>query len=96
MNSGYYVDSYDYGYGVESAGGLLGGFAAAGAVFLIVPLIISVVMIISMWKVFTKCGKPGWASIVPIYNIYVMCEIVEKPIWYKGNNTWVDATGTPV
>ena len=34
------------------------------------------------WKIFTKAGKPGWASIVPIYNIIVLLEIVGKPWWY--------------
>lgn len=36
----------------------------------------------SMWKVFTKAGKPGWAAIIPIYNYIVMCEIVGKPVWW--------------
>ena len=34
------------------------------------------------WRIFTKAGKPGWASIVPIYNIIVLLEIVGKPWWY--------------
>jgi hypothetical protein len=35
-----------------------------------------------MWKTFEKAGKPGWAAIVPIYNLYIMIEIVGKPsIW---------------
>lgn len=39
-------------------------------------------MIASLWKIFSKAGKPGWACIVPIYNIIVMLEIVEKPAWW--------------
>jgi Family of unknown function (DUF5684) len=39
-------------------------------------------MIVSLWKLFTKAGKPGWASIVPIYNSIVMLEIAGKPIWW--------------
>ncbi len=39
-------------------------------------------MIIAMWKVFTKAGQPGWASLIPIYNIYIMTKIAGKPgIW---------------
>lgn len=34
------------------------------------------------WKIFTKAGKPGWAAIVPIYNIIVMMEIVGRPAWW--------------
>ncbi len=58
--------------------------AAAGisAGFLIFMLAFAVLMIASMWKVFTKAGKPGWAAIVPIYNIVVMLEMVRKPMWW--------------
>ncbi|HOW39707.1 MAG TPA: DUF5684 domain-containing protein [Bacteroidales bacterium] len=41
-----------------------------------------VLMIVSMWKIFTKAGKPGWACIIPIYNIIVLLEIVGKPWWW--------------
>lgn len=39
-------------------------------------------IIVSMWKIFTKAGKPGWAALVPIYNIIVLQEIVGKPAWW--------------
>jgi hypothetical protein len=35
-----------------------------------------------MWKVFTKARQPGWASIIPIYNLYVWCKIVGRPWWW--------------
>ncbi len=38
--------------------------------------------IVSLWKVFQKAGKPGWASIIPIYNIVVLLEMTGKPIWW--------------
>ncbi len=34
------------------------------------------------WKIFTKAGKPGWAVLVPIYNVIVMLEIVKRPLWW--------------
>ena len=34
------------------------------------------------WKVFTKAGEPGWASIVPIYNLIVLIKIADRPIWW--------------
>jgi hypothetical protein len=49
---------------------------------IIVMLVVAVFMIASMWKIFTKAGKPGWAAIVPIYNLVVMLEIAGKPIWW--------------
>ena len=39
-------------------------------------------LIASIWKVFTKAGQPGWASIIPIYNIIVMLQIVGRPWWW--------------
>ncbi|MFY9227508.1 MAG: DUF5684 domain-containing protein [Blastocatellia bacterium] len=62
------------------AGGLIAGLV--GLVFAVVALALVVVMIASMWKIFDKAGKPGWAAIIPIYNIIVLLEIIEKPIWW--------------
>ncbi|HAN98402.1 MAG TPA: signal peptidase I [Planctomycetaceae bacterium] len=46
-------------------------------------LLIIVLVIAGMWKVFVKAGKPGWAAIVPIYNMYVLTEISGKEIlWF--------------
>jgi hypothetical protein len=39
-------------------------------------------MIASTWIVFTKANQPGWASIVPIYNMIIMLEIAKKPTWW--------------
>ena len=58
------------------------GMAAMGTGILIFYLVILVLMIASMWKIFTKAGKPGWAAIIPIYNFIVLLEIVGKPIWW--------------
>ena len=41
-----------------------------------------VLTFVSLWKIFEKAGKPGWAAIVPIYNIIVLLEIVNKPVWW--------------
>lgn len=57
---------------------------AAGiiAIPLIIILVVLAFVIISMWKLFEKAGKPGWASLIPIYNIIVMLEIIQKPTWW--------------
>ena len=50
--------------------------------FIICWLAIVIFQIAGMWKVFTKAGQPGWACIIPIYNIYIMTKIGGKPgIW---------------
>jgi len=61
-----------------------GGAAAAagGGVITIVYLAIVVLSIVALWKVFTKAGEPGWAAIVPIYNIIVLLKIAGRPAWW--------------
>src|SRR6185437_4476745 len=52
------------------------------ATIIVVYLIIIAVVLAGTWKVYTKAGKPGWACLIPIYNIIVLLEIVGKPIWW--------------
>ncbi len=53
-----------------------------GGVFFIIVYIVFIILIIaSQWKIFTKADKPGWASLIPIYNVIVLLEIVRKPLW---------------
>src|SRR3954453_3221580 len=56
--------------------------AGVGMGVMICYLAVVLLMIIGLWKVFTKAGKPGWAAIVPIYNIIVLLEIAGKPLWW--------------
>ena len=64
----------DYSYSSQ-------GQAPSPAV-LIAELLIALLVIVAMWKVFTKAGRPGWAAIIPIYNMYVWCKIVGRPGWW--------------
>lgn len=51
-------------------------------VIIILYLAFVVLMIAASWKVYTKAGQPGWAAIVPIFNLVVLLKIVEKPVWW--------------
>lgn len=59
-----------------------GGDQGPGVGTYIFAIVVAVIMIAAMWKVFTKAGKPGWASIIPIYNIIVLLSIAGKPTWW--------------
>ena len=48
----------------------------------IIGLLVALLMIVAMWKVFAKAGQPGWASIIPIYNLYIWCKFVGRPAWW--------------
>ena len=79
MDTSYYVDTT---YGVSQTTGLLSLVAGIGIFIWILGMALSIFFVVAMWKVFVKAGKPGWAALIPIYNIYIMCEIAEKEWWY--------------
>lgn len=56
--------------------------ATPSPIVIIISLAIAILMIAAMWKVFSKAGQPGWASIIPIYNIYIMCKVAGRPGWW--------------
>lgn len=60
----------------------LGPLYAFATCFGVFGLILGLLMIVSLWKLFTKAGKPGWAAIIPIYNTIVFLEIAGKPVWW--------------
>ena len=43
---------------------------------IIFSILISLVLLVAEWRVFTKAGKPGWAVIIPIYNVWVLYTII--------------------
>ena len=52
------------------------------AVVVIIYLAILVAVIAGMWKAFAKTGAPGWGAIIPIYNLYLMTKMADKPAWW--------------
>jgi len=57
------------------------GSGGPGFLGTLIYLILVVFYIYCFWRIFVKAGKPGWAAIIPIYNILVELEIVGRP-WY--------------
>ncbi len=55
------------------------GFSAGS---LIPSLVIAALIIAGMWAAFSKAGKPGWAAIVPFYNMYVWLKVAGRPGWW--------------
>jgi hypothetical protein len=79
---------YDYGSygdygttssGVDAAAGIAGGIII---VMLLVSLAVCVLQVIAQWKIFEKAGRPGWHSLIPIYNMWSLFEIVGMKGWY--------------
>lgn len=51
-------------------------------ILLVLYLAVLVVVIAGMWKTFSKAGRPGWAAIIPIYNIYTLVKVASRPGWW--------------
>jgi hypothetical protein len=49
---------------------------------LIIELLFIAAILAGMWKTFEKMGRQGWEGIVPIYNIYIILQIIGKPVWW--------------
>jgi hypothetical protein len=66
----------EYSYSASGQG------QAPGPLFWIFSLAFTILVIAACWKIFTKAGQPGWAAIIPIYNLYIWCKIVGRPAWW--------------
>lgn len=53
-----------------------------GGGMLLFWLVLLVLVIIGGWKVFEKAGQPGWAILVPFYNLYILLKIAGRPGWW--------------
>ncbi len=66
----------DYNYSSSISG-------AGAAVWTLLMLAFYVVVIIGLWKTFVKAGHPGWAAIIPFYNLWVWIKIAGRPAsWF--------------
>ena len=64
----------------EESIGILG--VLFGGVFMLIWFAVFALVIASLWKLYTKAGQPGWAALVPIYQLIVLLNIVGRPIWW--------------
>lgn len=59
---------------------------ALGAILLLMIIVIvlawALLLLVSLGKLFTKAGHPGWAAFVPIYNMIILLQIIERPGWW--------------
>ncbi|HEX5489930.1 MAG TPA: DUF5684 domain-containing protein [Candidatus Udaeobacter sp.] len=71
-----FLGQVEYSYSASAQG------QAPGPMFWICWLGVMILMIAACWKIYTKAGQPGWACIIPIYNLYIWCKIVGRPAWW--------------
>ena len=66
----------------ELSGAEAGGIIALLGSMLLIIGAIGLILIIGIWRTFSKAGKPGWHSIIPLLNTYTLAEIGGKPGWW--------------
>lgn len=49
---------------------------------MILATALNLFMVIAWWKVCSKAGQPGWSVFIPVYNLYVMLKVADKPWWW--------------
>lgn len=65
----------------QDAGSVAAIMAGLG-IFMVFFFAFIIFFMICHWKIFTKAGKEGWKSLIPIYNMVVQLEITKQPtIW---------------
>ena len=72
-------------FGILAANKLIGSVEVKELIafpFGLMALFSVVLMLVAGWDIFTKAGQPGWAILIPIYNLYVMLKIAGKPSWW--------------
>jgi uncharacterized membrane protein YoaK (UPF0700 family) len=77
-----FLAQYEDGTGDAAGGCAACAGCGGGLLMMIIWLAVIVAVIAGFWKVFVKAGKPGWAAIIPIYNLIVLIEIAKRPLWW--------------
>lgn len=51
-------------------------------IYSVISVLFALASLITTWRLYRKAGRPGWAAIVPIYNVIVQLDIAKMPMWY--------------
>lgn len=47
----------------------------------LIAVVVLIVELAALWRIFRKAGEPGWASLVPLYNLIVLLRITGVSVW---------------
>lgn len=67
---------YSYRYDPYASYAFFSGFSTVTTLIALAMMIISIV---AMWKILEKANEPGWKSLIPVYNVYMLFRIAWKP-----------------
>ena len=52
------------------------------AFLFVIYLVVIVLTIAGLWQIFVKAGEPGWAAIIPFYNLWIYVKISGKEAFW--------------
>ncbi|HML68237.1 MAG TPA: DUF5684 domain-containing protein [Clostridia bacterium] len=64
------MENFNYDYSSMNSPGMM-----------VLSIVLGIIGIVAMWKIFEKAGEPGWAAIIPFYNLYVLFKITWGSGW---------------
>ncbi len=47
-----------------------------------ISLVVYVLLVIALWRTFSKAGYPGWLAIIPIVNVFVLVKVGGLSAWW--------------
>ena len=53
-----------------------------GNFVLLMFVAIVILLMVELWIIFKKAGRPGWHALIPIYSVWVMYEIAGMHGWF--------------
>ena len=53
----------------------VGAFLIVYLILIFVSMAVGILDIVAYWKLFEKAGEPGWKSLIPFYNLFVITKI---------------------
>lgn len=57
-------------------------FFALFVIVMLASLALIIIIVVGLWKILEKGNQPGWGALIPIYNLYLLCEMVGISPWW--------------
>ncbi len=48
----------------------------------VVSALLGLITVVGMWTTFRKAGIDGWKCLIPVYNLVLLLQIANKPLWW--------------
>lgn len=80
-----YANSYNYNWNSSNTvidETILSVIFVILGIFVLLAIIVCIFTVIGQWKMFQKAGEKGWKALIPIYNVYTLCQLTGVNPWW--------------